>query len=93
MNDVEINRTEKLCVRVLRQYIRQYNYIVRSLYVALVVLLHHVSIIPINILTLSVCSVCVQHHDPLPWFIYIPPTVSGVYKQHTNANVLIHHYV
>ena len=42
MNDVENERTEILCIRVLRQYIRQYNYMVRSLYVTLVLLLHHV---------------------------------------------------
>ena len=40
MNDVE--NTEILCVRVLRQYIRQYKYMVWSLYVTLVLLLHHV---------------------------------------------------
>ena len=57
MNDVDNERTEILCVHVLRQYICQYNYMVRSLYVTLVLLLHHikVSIIPINSLTSSVC--------------------------------------
>ena len=39
MNDVEKERTEILCVRVLCQYIRQYNYMVRSLYVTLVLLI------------------------------------------------------
>ena len=39
MNDVEKERTEMLYVRVLRQYIRQYSYMVRSLYVTLVLLI------------------------------------------------------
>ena len=36
--------SEMLYVRVLRQYIRQYNYMVRSLYVTLVLFkrLHHI---------------------------------------------------
>ena len=58
MNDVENERTEMLCVRVLRQYIRQYNHMVRSLYVTLVLLIvtpRIVSIIPINSLTSPVC--------------------------------------
>ena len=53
MNGVENERTEILCVRVLRQYKDK----VRSVYVTLVLLLHHVyvSITPINSLTSSVC--------------------------------------